>query len=115
MSDIPKLSKRLVPLLIIGVHPRTLETAFECGNDDGASDSQSRDGEAWATLGWQGLLLLVKASGARSWVLRYQIKGRRRDMGLGAWPQVSLEGALACDGGEARHCIQCDSGESILN
>ncbi len=38
----------------------------------------------------QGLLLLVKASGARSWVLRYQIKGRRRDMGLGAWPQISL-------------------------
>lgn len=38
----------------------------------------------------QGLMLLVKASGARSWVLRYQIKGRRRDMGLGAWPEISL-------------------------
>ncbi len=38
----------------------------------------------------QGLTLLVKASGARSWVLRYQIKGRRRDMGLGAWPEISL-------------------------
>jgi hypothetical protein len=35
-------------------------------------------------------MLLVKASGARSWVLRYQIKGRRRDMGLGSWPEISL-------------------------
>lgn len=38
----------------------------------------------------RGLTLLVKASGARSWVLRYQIDGRRRDMGLGAWPEVTL-------------------------
>jgi integrase len=38
----------------------------------------------------RGLMLLVKASGARSWVLRYQIDGRRRDMGLGAWPEVTL-------------------------
>ena len=37
-----------------------------------------------------GLLLLVKPSGARSWVLRYQIDGRRRDMGLGSWPEVTL-------------------------
>jgi integrase len=38
----------------------------------------------------RGLLLLVKPSGARSWVLRYQIDGRRRDMGLGSWPEVTL-------------------------
>ena len=38
----------------------------------------------------QGLMLLVKPSGARTWVLRYQIKGRRRDMGLGSWPEISL-------------------------
>ena len=38
----------------------------------------------------RGLMLLVKASGSRSWVLRYQIDGRRRDMGLGAWPEVTL-------------------------
>ena len=52
----------------------------------------------------QGLMLLVKASGARSWVLRYQIKGRRRDMGLGAWPEISLAKARerAMDG-ETRH------------
>ena len=43
----------------------------------------------------RGLLLLVKPSGARSWVLRYQIDGRRRDMGLGSWPEVTLSMARA--------------------
>lgn len=38
----------------------------------------------------RGLFLYVKASGARSWVLRYQMQGRRRDLGLGAFPDVSL-------------------------
>lgn len=38
----------------------------------------------------RGLFLYVKPSGARSWVLRYQIHGRRRDLGLGAYPDVSL-------------------------
>lgn len=32
----------------------------------------------------QGLYLLVKPSGARSWILRVQMDGRRRDIGLGA-------------------------------
>lgn len=31
-----------------------------------------------------GLYLQVTASGARSWILRYQIAGRRREMGLGS-------------------------------
>ena len=38
----------------------------------------------------RGLLLVVKPSGAKSWVLRYQLSGRRRDMGLGPYPEVSL-------------------------
>src|SRR5918993_548439 len=38
----------------------------------------------------RGLILLVKPSGARSWVLRYQMGGRRRDLGLGPWPEVTL-------------------------
>ncbi|MEP3638903.1 MAG: integrase arm-type DNA-binding domain-containing protein [Rhizobiaceae bacterium] len=38
----------------------------------------------------RGLFLYVKASGARSWVLRYQIHGRRHDLGLGAYPDVTL-------------------------
>lgn len=41
----------------------------------------------------RGLFLLVKPSGARSWVLRYQLAGRRRDLGLGAYPEVTLASA----------------------
>ena len=52
----------------------------------------------------RGLMLVVKVSGARSWVLRYQVDGRRRDMGLGAWPEISL--ALARERAlEARRAI----------
>lgn len=40
--------------------------------------------------GVAGLGLNVTSSGARSWVLRYQIAGRRRDKGLGGYPDVSL-------------------------
>lgn len=41
----------------------------------------------------RGLRLVVTPSGAKRWVLRYQIAGRRRDMGLGPWPEVTLERA----------------------
>jgi len=55
---------------------------------------------------------LVKASGARSWVLRYQIKGRRRDMGLGPWPEINL--AMARERAmEARRAIAI--GQDPLN
>lgn len=40
-----------------------------------------------------GLYLLVKPSGARSWVLRVQFAGRRRDFGLGSAHLVSLQEA----------------------
>jgi integrase len=40
-----------------------------------------------------GLLLVVSVSGRRKWVLRYQIKRARRDMGLGAYPAVGLSEA----------------------
>lgn len=35
-------------------------------------------------------MLVVKPSGARSWVLRFQLNGRRRDMGLGPYPEITL-------------------------
>ena len=41
----------------------------------------------------RGLFLFVKPTGARSWVLRYQLNGRRRDFGLGAYPEVTLANA----------------------
>ena len=41
----------------------------------------------------QGLYLRVTESGSKSWVLRITIDGRRRDMGLGGWPDVALADA----------------------
>jgi integrase len=40
-----------------------------------------------------GLYLRVTANGAKSWVFRYQLGGKRRDMGLGSFPEVSLADA----------------------
>jgi hypothetical protein len=40
-----------------------------------------------------GLYLAVSDSGSKKWVLRYQHGGRRRDMGLGAFPDVPLAAA----------------------
>jgi len=37
-----------------------------------------------------GLYLRVSESGSRSWVFRFQLDGKRRDMGLGPYPDVSL-------------------------
>lgn len=42
-----------------------------------------------------GLYLLIGPTGAKSWVLRYQLRGRRREMGLGPTALVTLQ--------EARH------------
>jgi integrase len=41
----------------------------------------------------KGLLLLVKPSGAKSWILRAQADGKRRDFGLGPVDLVSLQEA----------------------
>jgi len=37
-----------------------------------------------------GLALQITPTGARTWVLRYEFAGRRRDMGLGGYPEVAL-------------------------
>jgi integrase len=37
-----------------------------------------------------GLYLRVAAAGARSWVYRFALNGRRRDMGLGPYPLIGL-------------------------
>lgn len=46
-----------------------------------------------AVGGVAGLMLQVTATGARSWVLRAMIAGKRRDMGLGGFPDVGLAAA----------------------
>jgi integrase len=46
-----------------------------------------------AVGGVAGLYLRVKDSGARSWALRVVVGGRRREIGLGGYPTVTLERA----------------------
>jgi integrase len=40
-----------------------------------------------------GLFLVVSKSGRKKWVLRYQVGGRRKDKGLGPYPDVGLKDA----------------------
>jgi hypothetical protein len=37
-----------------------------------------------------GLYLRVSATDSKAWVFRFQLAGRRRDMGLGPYPDISL-------------------------
>lgn len=46
-----------------------------------------------AVGGIPGLLLQVRASGGRSWLLRAVVAGRRREIGLGPYPEVGLADA----------------------
>jgi hypothetical protein len=39
----------------------------------------------------KGLMLMVRDNGSRAWVLRYQVGGRRRDMGLGPFPRSAWQ------------------------
>lgn len=41
----------------------------------------------------EGLRLVVKTGGRKSWILRFQVNGRRREMGLGAFPAIGLKEA----------------------
>jgi len=40
-----------------------------------------------------GLQLVVGENGRKKWVLRYQVRGVRRDKGLGSYPEVGLKEA----------------------
>lgn len=51
-----------------------------------------------------GLMLRVQTPSAKSWLLRYQLKGVRRDMGLGSFPTTGLEDARTL-AAEARKLI----------
>lgn len=52
-----------------------------------------------------GLRLVVKATGRKSWLLRFQLAGRRREMGLGSYPEVSLKSARLEANTKRRHLI----------
>lgn len=57
----------------------------------------SADGTPYNALhpvgGVAGLLLQVKPSGAKSWIYRTQVAGKRRNIGLGGFPDVTLSQA----------------------
>ncbi|MEL7190438.1 MAG: Arm DNA-binding domain-containing protein, partial [Pseudomonadota bacterium] len=38
----------------------------------------------------QGLWLIKRSNGAGKWIVRLVIRGKRREMGLGPWPDVSI-------------------------
>ena len=60
-----------------------------------------------------GLSLLVWPSGSRSWVLRYQLRGRRREMGLGPYPEVTL--AMARDRAlAARRTVKAEGRDPLV-
>ncbi len=40
-----------------------------------------------------GLYLIVDQSGNKRWILRITVRGKRRDIGLGGWPAISLANA----------------------
>jgi hypothetical protein len=42
-----------------------------------------------------GLYLRVSPTGSKAWVFRFQLDGKRRDMGLGPFPDISLAEARA--------------------
>lgn len=42
-----------------------------------------------------GLYLQVSPSESKSWIFRFQLRGKRREMGLGQWPTISLAKARA--------------------
>jgi len=52
-----------------------------------------------------GLRLVVKPTGRKSWLLRFQLAGRRREMGLGSYPEVSLKSARLEANTKRRHLI----------
>ncbi|MCH9692770.1 MAG: integrase arm-type DNA-binding domain-containing protein [Gammaproteobacteria bacterium] len=53
-----------------------------------------------------GLRLIVRPSGSKSWVLRYQLHGKRREMGLGSLDDVSLKEARAEAGVQKKLILQ---------
>ena len=57
------------------------------------SISRLKDPGLWAVGGVSGLYLHVNARGARSWILRVVVGDKRRDMGLGGYPDIGVADA----------------------
>ena len=75
-------------------------------------DSLIKAGKAGSHSDGGGLILRLNGKGAANWLHRYQMNGKRRDMGLGSYPTVSLADARA-KVAEARKLIADGSPESV--
>lgn len=58
-------------------------------------DSLIKAGKAGSHSDGGGLILRLNGKGSANWLHRYQMNGKRRDMGLGSYPIVSLADARA--------------------
>ena len=76
----------------------------------------------WSVGGVDGLGLQVTKSGAQSWVLRFRIAARQREMGLGSFPTVGLAAArekarqlrsLVSDGGDPIAMMQAKESAAL--
>jgi len=54
------------------------------------NDRSVRSAATGKHMDGRGLMLVVSATGARTWKLRFQLGGKRRDMGLGPYPEITL-------------------------
>jgi integrase len=82
---------------------RALQSSSKCGTGCGTecrTDTMARltertvqNAKAGRHSDGDGLHLVVAATGRKKWVLRYQVRGVRRDKGLGSYPDVSLKEA----------------------
>ena len=52
-----------------------------------------------------GLRLLIKPNGKKYWVLRFQLSGKRREMGLGTYPVIGLKEARQ-NSSDKRHLLR---------
>jgi integrase len=66
----------------------------------------------YAVGGVAGLALQVAPGGSRSWVLRALVAGKRRDMGLGGFPDVTL--AMAREKAREQRLVIDQGGDPIL-
>jgi hypothetical protein len=81
----------------------TIKQAVNAKPMDGNKHRRLSDGH--------GLYLLVKPSGAKSWVLRVQLNGKRTDYGLGAFTPDPINVDLPLE----RRSVDCHSGNLRLS
>ncbi|NEV01001.1 tyrosine-type recombinase/integrase [Bradyrhizobium uaiense] len=82
----PKIAKELTPLAVSRLkHP---EPANPSDPDSGGEFNAY-----FAVGGVAGLMLQITPKGGRSWVLRTTVATKRRNMGLGSYPEITLEAA----------------------